>query len=59
MTVREELHQFIDELDDTLVKPTLHAVLETLPDEQLLVAVQRMRALCEGRAIYPPELSNS
>ena len=59
MTSREEFHQFVDGLDEDLVKPALRAIVAALPDELLLLAVQRMRALRAGRAIFPPELSNS
>jgi hypothetical protein len=50
---REDFHQFVEELDDELVKPSLHAVIDSLPDHAVAVALQRIRALRADYSIQP------
>jgi hypothetical protein len=45
MDPRQQFHEFVDELQDELDKPALHAVVDHLPDELVSVALERMRAL--------------
>jgi hypothetical protein len=45
VTLREEFHQFIDELDDDIAKPSLHAGIDKLDDAWIPSALNRMRAL--------------
>jgi hypothetical protein len=52
---REDFHQFADELDDEWVKPALHAVIDSLPEPFLALALQRMRALRAGVSVQPPD----
>jgi hypothetical protein len=53
-SVRDELHEFIDEIDDDLARPGLHATVDTLPDELVPVVLNRMRALRAGTTVHPP-----
>jgi hypothetical protein len=53
-TVRDELHEFIDEIDDELAKPGLHATVDTLPDELVPLVLDRMRALRQAITVHPP-----
>ena len=52
MTVRDEFHQFIEELDDDTVKPGLHAAVDNLDEALIPAALARMRAL-RGRLSDP------
>ena len=45
MTDREALHEFIDQLDDAVAAPALHAAADQLPDELVPVALRRMQLL--------------
>jgi hypothetical protein len=41
---RDELHEFVDEIEDDLARAGLHATIDTLPDELIPVVLDRMRA---------------
>lgn len=56
MTKLELLHTFIDELEEDMAKPALHAVADTLPDELVHIALDRMRALRDRLSLFPPNL---
>ncbi len=45
MTARDELHQFIDELEDDTVKAALHAGIDRVDDALIPAALARLRAL--------------
>ena len=45
MTARDDLHEFIDGLEDELVVPPLHALVDSLPDELVPEALRRMHFL--------------
>ena len=53
---RDDLHDFIDDMEDELAKAGLHATIDTLPDELILVVLNRMRALRARTTIHPPQL---
>ena len=55
-TLRDELHDFIDQIDEELARPGLHATVDTLPTELIPVVLKRMRELRAGITILPPEL---
>ena len=55
-TLRDELHDFIDEIDEELARPGLHATVDTLPEELIPVVLKRMRELRAGITILPPQL---
>ena len=55
-TTRDELHEFIDEIDDDLARPRLHATIDTLPDALVPDVLNRMRALRARTMVLPPEL---
>lgn len=44
MTPREELHDFIDQLDEE-AQPLLHETVDGLPDALIPTALERMRYL--------------
>jgi hypothetical protein len=50
VTVREDFHRFIDELEDDVAKPGLHAAIEKLHDDLIPAALDRMRALRAQRS---------
>jgi hypothetical protein len=50
MTLREEFHRFIDELEDDVAKPGLHAGIEKLQDDLIPAALDRMRSLRAQRS---------
>jgi len=54
---RDDLHDLIDELEDELAKPGLHATIDTLPEELILVVLNRLRALRARTTIHPPQLA--
>jgi hypothetical protein len=56
ISTRDELHDFIDEIEDELAKPGLHATIDTLPDDLIPVVLNRMRALKDGITVYPPQM---
>jgi hypothetical protein len=56
ITKRDELHEFIDEIEDELAKPGLHATIDTLPDELIPVVLDRMRALQARITVHPPQV---
>ena len=47
MTPQEELHQFIDQLDDDIIGPAFHAAVDTLPDQIVPAALKRLSYLRE------------
>lgn len=53
---RDDLHDFIDEIEEELAKPGLHATIDTLPEELIPVVLNRMRALRAHATIHPPQL---
>jgi hypothetical protein len=55
-TTRDELHNFIDDIDDELAKPSLHVTVDMLPEYLIRVVLNRMRDLLEGTTVLPPEL---
>ena len=55
---REEFHLLIDGLDDDVLRAALHALVDTLPDTLVGVALRRIRALQACLPIEPPELFN-
>ena len=56
ISTRDELHNFIDEIEDDLARPGLHATVDTLPDELVPVVLNRMRALRARTTVHPPVL---
>jgi hypothetical protein len=56
ITIRDELHELIDAIEDELAKPGLHATIDTLPDELIPIVLNRMRALRAGITVYPPQM---
>jgi hypothetical protein len=54
-TTRDELHEFIDEIDDDLARPGLHATIDALPDALVPTVLNRLRALRARTTIHPPE----
>jgi hypothetical protein len=42
---RDELHEFIDSLNDDIVGPALHKLVDTLPDELVPQTLRRMQFL--------------
>jgi hypothetical protein len=55
-TTRDELHEFIDEIDVDLARPRLHATIDTLPDAIVPDVLNRMRALRARTTVLLPEL---
>jgi hypothetical protein len=55
MTARDELHELIDEIEDQLAKPGLHATIDALPDELIPTVFNRIRALQAGTTVHPPQ----
>ena len=53
---RDDLHDFVDELEEELTKAGLHATIDTLPEELIPVVLNRMRALRARTTIHPPQL---
>jgi hypothetical protein len=47
---RDELHRLIDALDDDIIVPALHALVETLPEQAVPSALTRLRAAHERDA---------
>jgi hypothetical protein len=56
ITARDALHEFIDEIDDDLAKPGLHATIDKLPDALVPVVLERMRALRARTTFHAPRL---
>jgi hypothetical protein len=56
IATRDELHEFIDEIDDEGAKPGLHTAIDTLPDELVPVVLKLMRALRARTTGHPPRL---
>jgi hypothetical protein len=55
MTTRDELHELIDDIQDELAKPVLHATIDALPEELIPTVFNRMRALQAGTTVHPPQ----
>jgi hypothetical protein len=54
---REDFHRFVDGLEDKIIKPALHLLVDNLSVELVPAALRRMRALHARITVEPPQLT--